>query len=85
MIVVIVVIVSIVVVVVVVVVVIVVVVVVAVVVDVVGASTTHWIEHLAPAASLFLFEVNFAVILPVVLWGVNLCPFLNLEQSTYQQ
>ena len=47
----------------------------------VGAAMTHWMEHLAPAASLFLLEVNFTVILPALCWVLNFLVFENLKDD----
>ena len=47
----------------------------------VGAALAHWTEHLAPAASLFLMEVNLTVILPVVCWGLNFFVLENLADG----
>ena len=47
----------------------------------VGAALAHWMEHLAPAASLFLLEVNVTVILPVVCWGLNFFVLENLADE----
>ena len=38
----------------------------------------HWIVHLAPAASLFLLEVNLTIILPAVCWVLNFFFLENL-------
>ena len=47
----------------------------------VGAALAHWMEHLAPAASLFPFEVNFTVILPALCWGLNFFFLENLADD----
>ena len=47
----------------------------------VGAALAHWMEHLAPAASLFLLEVNVTVMLPVVCWGLNFFVLENLADG----
>ena len=47
----------------------------------VGAALAHWMEHLAPAASLFLLEVNLTVILPAVCWVLNFFVVENLADD----
>ena len=47
----------------------------------VGAALAHWIVHLAPAASLFLLEVNWTVILPAVCWVLNFFFLENLQDD----
>ena len=42
------------------------------------AALAHWMEHLAPAASLFLLEVNFTHIMPSLCCGLNFFVFENL-------
>ena len=48
----------------------------------VGAALAHWMEHLAPAASLLQLEVNLTVILPAVCWGLN---FFVVENLAYDK
>ena len=47
----------------------------------VGAALAHWMEHLAPAASLFLLEVNFTVILAALCWVLNFFFLENLADN----
>ena len=47
----------------------------------VGAALAQWMEHLAPAVSLFLLVVNLTVILPGGCWGLNLFVVENLADD----
>ena len=47
----------------------------------VGAALEHWTEHLAPAASLLLSEVNLTVILPALCWVLNFFFLENLADD----
>ena len=44
----------------------------------VGAALAHWMEHLAPAASLLLLEENFTHIMPELCCGLNFFVLENL-------